>query len=553
MDDPNFPGRTLSDYYVGDPQWIGILQFPNQPHSRNNKFIARYAYMIVPAGKTLDINYIANQARSYDMVPTSSGYLRSQGFGSWEVNLPALLADLNTNYWGYNLYDPTVNAKNQGTAFDDTIDLLRHRYIPSYIQAANRGYGSLPRPHQNLPTAAMMFAYVPNLVSIFTNDLVDAYANTGPGTFGLPLSSPADADDDVTQPWSAGESKQHFFTVEDFYNRNSVDYPTFRDRLLNAAKQNSFYNRYTLTRLLTQVGTDSVPEPDGISTFDTNVVKVNINYSNIGFDTNGNPAHSTNLVSWRPVDLFSNIAEVLIRQEFTNFGAGGIPVVTNNVHAYVRNGVTNRLFSPRVRQLLQIAANIQDATTDTPYPSVFRPLFGLTNNNIYITGFAEETNTAMLTMPWVDVQDANGRTQLASNLNAMVYNIGAIVGAKKNLPNFSEFKFATALLVSRKLNFPKRQPSDQHPYATNQLFSIGISNAYGLKAWNSYSNDFKRPFIIRADYDVKGLLTNTAGKPWSLPAPTNTGPIFFPTNGVSANTWIGTSNIILPIMSETFL
>src|SRR6185295_2658544 len=95
------------NYLVGDPQWIGVLEHPNQPHGMNNYFIGRYAYLVVPIGRTLDINWIHNQALDLDMriVPsgvganTGIGYSRNQGFGTWELNLAALLADVNPFVW----------------------------------------------------------------------------------------------------------------------------------------------------------------------------------------------------------------------------------------------------------------------------------------------------------------------------------------------------------------------------------------------------------------------------------------------------------------------
>jgi len=56
-----FTGQT--GFYWGDPEWIGILEHPDLPHSPTNRFIARYAFVVVPAGRTLDINYIHNNAR----------------------------------------------------------------------------------------------------------------------------------------------------------------------------------------------------------------------------------------------------------------------------------------------------------------------------------------------------------------------------------------------------------------------------------------------------------------------------------------------------------
>jgi hypothetical protein len=48
---------------IGDPEWIGVLERPNQPHSASNRFTFRYAYAVVPEGKTLDANFIHNDAK----------------------------------------------------------------------------------------------------------------------------------------------------------------------------------------------------------------------------------------------------------------------------------------------------------------------------------------------------------------------------------------------------------------------------------------------------------------------------------------------------------
>ena len=47
----------------GDPEWIGVLEHPDQPHGPNNPFVARYAFLAQPAGNSLDLNYIHNQAK----------------------------------------------------------------------------------------------------------------------------------------------------------------------------------------------------------------------------------------------------------------------------------------------------------------------------------------------------------------------------------------------------------------------------------------------------------------------------------------------------------
>ena len=38
----------LPHFIFGDPEWIGILEHPDQPHSGSNRFVARYAFVAVP-------------------------------------------------------------------------------------------------------------------------------------------------------------------------------------------------------------------------------------------------------------------------------------------------------------------------------------------------------------------------------------------------------------------------------------------------------------------------------------------------------------------------
>ena len=61
--DNNGAGLGTTNFQVGDPEWIGVLERPDAPHGPNNKFIARYAFIAVPVGNTLDLNAIHNQAQ----------------------------------------------------------------------------------------------------------------------------------------------------------------------------------------------------------------------------------------------------------------------------------------------------------------------------------------------------------------------------------------------------------------------------------------------------------------------------------------------------------
>ena len=195
-------GSGLKASQVGDPQWIGILERPNFVHSKTNRFIGRYAYIICPAGRTLDINYIHNHAKPTPDLK-ENGFMRNQGFGSWEINLAAFLAELSTNAWNTlsdpYFYTPDPNDLSRGASFVDARELLRWRYDGS---------------HLNLKPATNTLSKLGNS---FTTDLIDNYAN-GPLDFsGKGLALADEANDDPRQPWPGSDSLNHFSTIHDFF------------------------------------------------------------------------------------------------------------------------------------------------------------------------------------------------------------------------------------------------------------------------------------------------------------------------------------------------
>ena len=73
MDDPNGYVNEVNSagvqidtgvFEVGDPEWIDVLEHPDQPFGTNNPFIARFAFIALPVGNSLDLNAIHNQALS---------------------------------------------------------------------------------------------------------------------------------------------------------------------------------------------------------------------------------------------------------------------------------------------------------------------------------------------------------------------------------------------------------------------------------------------------------------------------------------------------------
>ncbi|MGD0253057.1 MAG: hypothetical protein ABSC01_10225, partial [Verrucomicrobiota bacterium] len=442
----NNPVNVVTNFQVGDPEWIGVLDHPDAPHGPNNLFVARYAFIAVPVGNTLDINAIHNQVFDEGTAPSPGTiitvnpgasirdrFFRNEGVGSWEINLAAFLADLNTNEWGqivgsgpgapvgsdlyYQYNEPFGNA-NQGLAFDDARALLAYRYANNY---------------NSLASVDSLFGVAGLGHIAFLYDNIDGYSD---GILQTGFQLPAD-NDNPQLPWAGADNTNQFFTAEGLFNTNETEIgatlPGFTDRLLAAGTNtfggtnNSTYDRYTFYRMLGELGSDSAPESG----------KINLNYSNAVVQTDLNgivtnivivPGAETNFVPWAATNFFTAAANQMLRLYTTNWfqanpsnylfayygitnnyfyyngfsnvvndptglGMTNLPFfgMTNQIPAF---GITNIpvlingnfVYSPAVNRLLQLAANIYDSTTNryydtllppTPLPSVFRPIYNV--------------------------------------------------------------------------------------------------------------------------------------------------------------------------------
>ena len=504
---PTFPGLS------GDPQWIGLLNKPDQKHGPNNRFHGRFCFFVVPSGKTLDVNFVHNMASAS---PSGLKFFRNEGFGPWEINLGAFFADLPTSAspWDYR-YESYPLPISTGAAFDDAFSLLTWRYAtnsPTF-----------------LPTIAQLYG-VPG-ASAFTADLIDGYAHA-PAAMGgqFPTADPESMVMANTFPWTGADSVQHFFTPGEFFNpsRTSVAF-TNRLRTATAADPYLFY------RMLAQLGTDSAPSSED---------KLHLNYVNQSVDLatlarinavapwNARPILTTNLsatnfVPWSLADasgaqflsvqFFTNVAQRLFEQQFRQFNpqAGlGITNIPSMVCIPVATPdlVSTRFYSPALHRLLQQAANIYDATRDDPFPSVFRPIIsqvtlpnvltnGVTSTLFCITGFTNDSH----------------RTTLDGWLTAnKQFSIPLVIGAKKGFPNFNEFTLRTDFQVTRKLEFV-RVDTNSLPSQTNQMYLIGISNLFAAEAWNSYLVPYPRALSLEVTDEAVVSITNIAGLKLTLP------------------------------------
>ena len=546
-------GKTLSNFFVGDPEWIGLLEKPayppsllNQPggpspfplgypHSATNKFISRYAYIVLPASKTLDINYIHNYAKLLNAKTMigGDGFLRNQGVGTWEINLAASLVDLNTNMWPF----PFVNAfgtpyyynwqstgagNNSGVAFDDSMSLMRYRYGTN-MQANLFSVSSL---------------YGNRGINAFSGDFVDGYSHGNP--LMTSNSWPVERDGPLVNfAWAGSDNPNHFFTTQDLFDKSKMSLSpptpiTFADRLTMAGTNRSSYDRYTFYRLLSQLGTDSAPEPAG---------KINLNYVNV--DANGNivPNMATNFISWTPIQFFTNVAVRLLANAGYATGAGPTNILRSNNSGlpglHVQIYPTN-FYTPSVHRLLQLAANIYDSTTNRGlqypyYPSVFQPVFEQgVGNQVFISGYREVPGLGVLKATMHDLSgpwDPNG--------NDMVYGIPLVIGAKKGFPNFNEFEMQTDVQVTRKLQFHRlNDDKTQDVNETNVMYTLSVSNVYGLEAWNSYLSAYPQGLSMQVSIEMAAVLTNEIG-PISPPLQPGIVPTqIFP---IPLGTWLGWS------------
>ncbi len=194
-----------------------------------------------------------------------------------------------------------------------------------------------------------------------------------------------------------------------------------------------------------------------------------------------------------PLCFFSTLSEKMLRNTFC-FGVTNIPVYVNGQFVY----------TPAVNRVLQLAANIYDASTTNFYPSVFRPVFQIDQfTNLFIVGYTEVTNVLSIN-PGEDIQFSlpYDVSQLGGLLNSgavlankpfdtNIYGVPWIIGAKKNLPTFNQFSMLNTVTVDRELQVTRS--TIVSPIYTNHLYLLSISNVLDASFWNSYSNNYVSP------------------------------------------------------------
>ncbi|HKQ37609.1 MAG TPA: hypothetical protein VJ063_05985 [Verrucomicrobiae bacterium] len=535
-----------TDYhFVGDPEWVGVLENPLASHSRTNRFIGRYAFIVLPIGKSLDINYIYNHAKRAAQ-PDEDGFLRNQGVGPWELNLAAFLADLNTNVWNpivdNYIYRTNVAGivRNDGVAFRDALAIYTTRF------------GSF----QNVAPAQQLFGAAE---ANFNDGFVDHYSD---GPLYITAFPPVTDDDNASiisrLPWPGSFAcvgtlpRKNFFTPHDFFEmvqpRNpALPADTFTNRLYRTGFANASYDRYTFYRMLAQLSTDSaselpfanIPQLQSKISASNNVDficepagKINLHFNNLDYPITSMVPWGSDLVNGKLVPgdtnrFFNAVADVLLRSQF-KFGVSNIYVTNYNV---------------TVHRLLQVAANIHESlhNSSNAFPAIFRPNVITDPAGRYlISGYYHDAD--------------------AGNLNAWIprsAKMPMLVGTRKGLPNFNEYVAETIISAARKLEM-RRLDTNSSPYQTNEMFILGIDNQYALEAWNSYVTPYSNKLDIAIANNLTISITNNDGfvlltnRLFSVAASYNTWPGFvkptqpsYVSNAFSFKVPLYTNNITL--------
>ncbi|MGH8023732.1 MAG: hypothetical protein ACRED1_09135, partial [Limisphaerales bacterium] len=209
-----------------------------------------------------------------------------------------------------------------------------------------------------------------------------------------------------------------------------------------------------------------------------------------------------------PLNFFTNVASRLLSSQL-NLNLSHIQIYPTNQ------------YTPAVHRLLQVTANILDATTTNYYPSVFRPLFWKTNEeycgvwhtNVYIAGYQFVTeplatgSQPIFTAP-VDPDDPLVPFGLSGMTNN-IYDVPWVIGVKKGLPNFDAFELVNCFHIERSLQMEKRTLDPFTMFATNQMYIMAITNYFGVMDWNSYAESYTNPISVVANDTVSVGMTWT--------------------------------------------
>ncbi|HTI72533.1 MAG TPA: hypothetical protein VMF06_21335 [Candidatus Limnocylindria bacterium] len=472
---------TLPQWIYGDPEWIGILEHPDKPHSGTNHFIGRVAYVAIPASRTLNINYAGNLVAPAGRggQGASGAFRRNQGIGTWEFNLGAFFRDLNTNLFNSYTYNNASGSANSGRAFAYADPLVAWRFQGQEANNTLNGFVQRNTDLTGVNLVSPAFFVGADLYSdgpyVKTNDIFAAYG-TGTGVRDTAVKTRWPGADPVRKVNSIIDEpfSTNLWNASSPFSRASLIAADANTKQLNTYHENTFY------RLLQQLGTDT-----GDGRFESGEEvgghfylrpKLNINFAQDNPDgpllANANPSYLTNggfnpgFRRWDAATWMNYAVDRMLRTEFTN-GLTRWQTLTNTAWIYGTNrlddsplgfpivvfGPTNPPgssatltvpivnYTAQVHRMAQLAANIYDSTTNRgasyPYlPTVFRPLVyrDVYTNVIYKTNSGVVTATPGKAYPALRLFGFEEVTDAASSLfSSTVSNLWVDLNTVSNL------------------------------------------------------------------------------------------------------------------------
>jgi len=531
FENPNEP----TNYPYGDPIWIAAFDKPwatNQLNTPNNRALYRYAYVVLPAGKSLDLNTIHNAASSAN----GYQYVRNQGFSPGELNLGAFFAELNPDVWFQTpgsgqaeyTYGPFPTPIAGGDAFVDA------RAVVDYRAAWAR---------QLTPFGAL-YPQALQPGTPFPPGSIDLYLD---GINGTVLgANPFVPDDDAANPtkliqrhWPTAAPTNHWFHPQEWFhitniyapNQVTMDFATNLLRAINGWPADNIVGDPTCYyRMIAQLSTDTGSDLDD---------RININYADWHADDGSGFEYApTNFVSWDAspalaVSFFTNVAERIFRAQFDEFNPINATNQVTNIWSMTQIPVyPTNFYTTAIHRILQMAANIFDATRTNPYPSVFRPIFGSGPQPgvTYIVGYTNDDRVSTL-QTWLD-NNTNG--------------IPLVVGAKKGFPNFNEYTVRSDITMTRKLEVRRSAPvPNGGPIGTNQMYVLAVSNEFSVEGWNPYYFRYPRPVTLTISNFASLWMSNDLG------FQTNQVMTVAAQKPLAANAWRGAGDMRLNFQQST--
>jgi hypothetical protein len=249
----------------------------------------------------------------------------------------------------------------------------------------------------------------------------------------------------------------------------------------------------------------------------------------------GMPTKALSLSAADPDCFFTTVASRLLFSEM-GLSFGQIQIYPTNQ------------YTPAVHRLLQVTANIYDATSTNYYPTVYRPIFSVdASGNVWLAGY---TNVPCISdpsqlAPPIDAASLAVTPNLPANILTNIYNVPWVIAARKGFPSFNEYVEENIVGMTRRLQFTRNingamQNQILPITGTNQMYLMSLNTSGGLDFWNSYTNNFTDNVTV--DFRILSLIyvTNSDANGMVLSLPES--PVgFFASNSIPFAEWSGTS------------